>query len=105
MDASGATGIVLLLVFSAIFTILVKFSKSPAITNVVGLVSSIIGVFVAVYTGLVLAYERRISFWHSSVAPLIVLTMGLYEVYQAYAVIRTLDARITVSLGITNILV
>ncbi len=97
----GATGIVLLLLFSAIFTLLVKFGKSSAITNVVGLVASITGIFVAVYTGLVLAYERGIPFWHSSVVPLIALTMGVVGGLSAYAVIRPLDARITVSLGIT----
>lgn len=97
----GATGIVLLILTSAIFTLLVRFNKSSILVNTVGLIASLVGIFVATYTGLVLAYERGIPFWHSSVVPLIALLMGLTGGLSIYSIIRPLDTRITVTLGLT----
>jgi formate-dependent nitrite reductase membrane component NrfD len=42
-----------------------------------GLLMSAFGVFVALYTGLVLSYERGIPFWHSAAVTLLALFIGV----------------------------
>jgi len=81
----GATGISLLILWSLLFTLpLIKpldriafWGRSKLAMNLLGLLTAAFGVYVALYTGLVLAYERGIPFWHSAVVPLLALFMGV----------------------------
>jgi len=81
----GATGISLLILWSLLFTLpLIKpldriavWGRSKAVMNVLGLLMAAFGIYTALYTGLVLAYERGIPFWHSAAVPLLALFMGL----------------------------
>jgi formate-dependent nitrite reductase membrane component NrfD len=81
----GATGISLLILWSLLFTLpLIKpldriavWGRSKLAMNLLGLLTAAFGVYVALYTGLVLAYERGIPFWHSAVGPLLALFMGV----------------------------
>ncbi len=96
----GASGITLLIITSAIFTVLVKLNRRNLATHTIGIVASLIGIFVALYTGLVISYERGIPFWHSAIVPIISLTMGIVGGFSVYSIIRPLDTRITFSLGV-----
>lgn len=96
----GATGITLLLALSAIFTLLARTGSRRTATIAVGALASLAGLFVALYTGLLLAYERGIPFWHSAAIPLIALTMGAVGGLSAYAIIRPGDTRVTVGLSV-----
>jgi len=58
------------------------------------------GLFVVLYTGLVLAYEGGIPFWHSAATSLITLTMGALGGLSAYTIIRPGDTRVTVGLSV-----
>ncbi len=93
----GATGIVLLLLTSALFTLLLLLNRKGAM--VIGGTASAAGIFVAVYTGLVLAYERGIPFWHSAAVPIMALVMGVVGGLSAFSIIRPRDLRITLPLG------
>jgi len=81
----GATGISLLILWSLLFTLpLIKpldriamWGRSKVVMNILGLLMAAFGVYAALYTGLVLAYERGIPFWHSAAVPLLALFMGL----------------------------
>jgi len=81
----GATGISLLILGSLLFTLpLIKplgritvWGRSKLAMNLLGLLTAALGVYVALYTGLVLAYERGIPFWHSAAVPLLALFMGI----------------------------
>jgi formate-dependent nitrite reductase membrane component NrfD len=81
----GATGISLLILGSLLFTLpLIKpldriavWGRSKLAMNLLGLLTAALGVYVALYTGLVLAYERGIPFWHSAAVPLLALFMGV----------------------------
>jgi len=81
----GATGISLLILWSLLFTLpLIKpldriavWGRSKLAMNLLGLLTAAFGVYVALYTGLVLAYERSIPFWHSAAVPLLALFMGV----------------------------
>ncbi|MEM4651272.1 MAG: NrfD/PsrC family molybdoenzyme membrane anchor subunit [Pyrobaculum sp.] len=81
----GATGISLLILWSLLFTLpLIKpldriavWGRSKLAMNLLGLLTAAFGVYVALYTGLVLAYERGIPFWHSAAVPLLALFMGV----------------------------
>jgi len=81
----GATGISLLILGSLLFTLpLIKpldriavWGRSKLAMNLLGLLTAAFGVYVALYTGLVLAYERGIPFWHSAAVPLLALFMGV----------------------------
>jgi formate-dependent nitrite reductase membrane component NrfD len=81
----GATGISLLILWSLLFTLpLIKpldriavWGRSKLAMNLLGLLTAALGVYVALYTGLVLAYERGIPFWHSAAVPLLALFMGV----------------------------
>ena len=53
------------------------WGRSKAVMNVLGLLMVAFGIYTALYTGLVLAYERGIPFWHSAAVPLLALFMGL----------------------------
>jgi formate-dependent nitrite reductase membrane component NrfD len=100
----GATGMTLLIITSAIFTALIKLNKEGVATHATGILASLAGVFVALYTGLLIAYERGIPFWHSGVIPLIALAMGAVGGLSVYSIIRPLDTRVTFSLGIALLL-
>lgn len=100
----GATGITLLIVSSALFTLLAKYGRQGLIVNLVGVIASLIGILVALYTGLVLAYERGIPFWHSAIVPIISLLMGIIGGASVYTIIRPSDTRITLTLGVTLLL-
>jgi formate-dependent nitrite reductase membrane component NrfD len=102
--AIGAVGIVVLLITSAIFTVLLMLGKDGVAVKVVGLIASLAGIFVATYTGLVLSYERGIPFWHSAAIPIIGLLMGAIGGLSAYSIIRPGDVRITSSLGVAMLL-
>jgi formate-dependent nitrite reductase membrane component NrfD len=84
----GATGMTLLIITSAIFTTLIKLNKKGVATHATGILASLAGVFVALYTGLLIAYERGIPFWHSGVIPLIALAMGAVGGLSVYSIIR-----------------
>jgi len=99
----GAAGVTMLLVLSAIFTILTRMGSWKAATIAVGALTSLAGLFVALYTGLVLAYERGIPFWHSAAIPLIALIMGAIGGLSVYSIIRPGDTRIVLSLGIASL--
>jgi len=81
----GATGISLFILWSLLFTLplirpldkVAVWGRSRAVMNALGALMAAFGVFAAVYTGLVLAYERGIAFWHSAAVPLLALFMGL----------------------------
>jgi len=81
----GATGISLLILWSLLFTLplirpldkVAVWGRSRAVMNALGALMAAFGVFAAIYTGLVLAYERGIAFWHSAAVPLLALFMGL----------------------------
>jgi formate-dependent nitrite reductase membrane component NrfD len=81
----GASGISLLILLSLLFTApLIKpldkiavWGRDRRVMNALGLLMSAFGVFVALYTGLVLSYERGIPFWHSAAVPLLALFMGV----------------------------
>jgi formate-dependent nitrite reductase membrane component NrfD len=100
----GATGMTLLIITSAIFTALVKLNKKGVATHATGILASLAGVFVALYTGLLIAYERGIPFWHSGAIPLIALAMGAVGGLSVYSIIRPQDIRITLSLGVALLL-
>jgi formate-dependent nitrite reductase membrane component NrfD len=100
----GATGMTLLIITSAIFTALVRLNKEGVAAHAAGIVASLAGIFVALYTGLLLAYERGIPFWHSGAIPLIALAMGAVGGLSVYSIIRPLDTRVTFSLGIALLL-
>ena len=96
----GASGMTLLIITSAIFTVLVKLNRKGVATHAIGIMASLVGIFVALYTGLLIAYERGIPFWHSGIVPIIALTMGVVGGLSAYSIIRPLDTRMTFSLGV-----
>ena len=79
----GATGISLLILWALPFTLplalgkIAVWGKSRAVMNALGILMSAFGIYAAVYTGLVLAYERGVPFWHSAAVPLLALFMGL----------------------------
>jgi formate-dependent nitrite reductase membrane component NrfD len=98
----GATGMTLLIITSAIFTALVKLNKKGVATHATGILASLAGVFVALYTGLLIAYERGIPFWHSGAIPLIALAMGAVGGLSVYSIIRPQDIRITLSRSSTT---
>jgi formate-dependent nitrite reductase membrane component NrfD len=102
--AIGAVGIVVLLLTSAIFTVLLMLGKSGVAAKAIGLIASLAGIFVATYTGLVLSYERGIPFWHSAIIPMLGLLMGVTGGLSAYSIIRPGDLRITSSLGVAMLL-
>lgn len=77
--AAGITGLVLL---SAIFLapMLLRreefWSAHRVAFGVLAVLMIAVGVFTAAYTGLVIAAERGIPFWHSAAVPVIALLMG-----------------------------
>mgnify|MGYP001772661541 CR=1 FL=1 len=96
----GATGISLLILWSLLFTApmirplarIAVWGRSKAVMNVLGLLMAAFGVFVALYTGLLLAYERGIPFWHSANVPLLTLFMGLAAGSGLYALLGKTEA-------------
>lgn len=85
----------MLLLFSLLFTLpLIKpldrvaiWGRSRVVMNLLGLLMSLFGVFVALYTGLVVAYERGIPFWHSAAVPPVALFLGVAASSGVYGLI------------------
>jgi formate-dependent nitrite reductase membrane component NrfD len=67
--------------------------------NALGLLMSAFGVFVALYTGLVLSYERGIPFWHSAAAPLLALFMGMAAGSGLYGLLGRVETGKWIALG------
>jgi len=67
--------------------------------NALGLLMSAFGVFVALYTGLVLAYERGIPFWHSAAVPLLALFMGVAAGSGLYGLLGRVETGKWIALG------
>jgi Formate-dependent nitrite reductase, membrane component len=96
----GATGISLLILWSLLFTLpLIKpldkiavWGRSKTAMDIIGLLMAVFGVYVALYTGLVLAYERGIPFWHSAAVPLLALFMGLAAGSGVYGLLGKAEA-------------
>lgn len=103
----GATGISLLILWSLLFTLpLIKplsgiavWGKSRIAMNTLGVLMSAFGIFAAVYTGLVLAYERGIPFWHSATVPILALFMGIAAGSGVYAMLGRRETAKWTALG------
>jgi formate-dependent nitrite reductase membrane component NrfD len=103
----GASGISLLILLSLLFTApLIKPFDKIAVwgrymwaMNALGLLMSAFGVFVALYTGLVLAYERGIPFWHSAAVPLLALFMGVAAGSGLYGLLGRVETGKWIALG------
>ncbi|MGC9009431.1 MAG: NrfD/PsrC family molybdoenzyme membrane anchor subunit [Sulfolobales archaeon] len=99
----GAAGISLLIILSALFSVMVKFGFNRSLTTLLGLLASTVGVFVAIYPGLLLSYERGISFWHGCALPVLSLLMGLVGGSSVYIILKPLDKRISMTLSLSLI--
>jgi len=103
----GASGISLLILLSLLFTapLITPFDKIAVwgrdrrVMNALGLLMSAFGVFVALYTGLVLSYERGIPFWHSAAVPLIALFMGVAAGSGLYGLLGRVETGRWIALG------
>lgn len=103
----GAAGISLLILWSLLFTApLIKpldkiavWGRSKIAMNALGLLMSAFGIYVALYTGLVLSYERGIPFWHSAAVPLLALWMGMAAGSGLYSALGRAEAGRWTSLG------
>ena len=103
----GATGISLLILLSLSFTApLIKpfdkiavWGRDRRVMNALGLLMSAFGVFVALYTGLVLSYERGIPFWHSAAVPLLALFMGVAAGSGFYGLLGRVETGKWIALG------
>ncbi|MCS7107153.1 MAG: polysulfide reductase NrfD [Acidilobaceae archaeon] len=73
-------------------------SHSSAFMNALGVLMILAGVFVSLYTGLLMSYERGIPFWHSAALPAIALFMGIAGGSSLYAFIRPADQRVSFAL-------
>jgi len=103
----GASGISLLILLSLLFTApLIKpfdkiavWGRDRRVMNALGLLMSAFGVFVALYTGLVLSYERGIPFWHSAAVPLLALFMGVAAGSGLYGLLGRVETGKWIALG------
>lgn len=103
----GATGISLLILWSLLFTLpLVKplkniavWGRSKAVMDALGVLMAAFGVYVALYTGLVLAYERGIPFWHSAAVPILALFMGLAAGSGLYGLLGRVETGRWIAIG------
>jgi len=103
----GASGVLLLILFSLLFTApLIKpldkiavWGRDRRVMNALGLLMSAFGVFVALYTGLVLSYERGIPFWHSAAVPLLALFMGVAAGSGLYGLLGRVETGKWIALG------
>lgn len=78
----GGIGIGAFIAASGLFTILASpiaasRVKNPKLVARVGGVAAVLGVFIALYPGQLMAYERGIPFWHNAAMPVIALLMGV----------------------------
>ena len=69
------------------------------VMNALGLSMSAFGVFVALYAGLVLSYERGIPFWHSAAVPLLALFMGMAAGSGLYGLLSRVETGKWIALG------
>jgi len=69
------------------------------VMNALGLLMSAFGVFVALYAGLVLSYERGIPFWHSAAVPLLALSMGVAAGSGLYGLLSRVETGKWIALG------
>lgn len=110
----GALGITLLVIFSLLFTIsllgrpsgfrlISALGRSRIFMSTLGILLIITGVFVSLYTGLVLAYERGIPFWHTGAVPIIALVMGVVGGLSAYSIIAPRNDRVAIYLGASTL--
>jgi formate-dependent nitrite reductase membrane component NrfD len=103
----GASAVLLLILFSLLFTApLIKpldkiavWGRDRRMMNALGLLMSAFGVFVALYTGLVLSYERGIPFWHSAAVPLLALFMGMAAGSGLYGLLGRVETGKWIALG------
>ncbi len=102
-----ASGISLLILLSLLFTApLIKpldkiavWGRDRWVMNALGLLMSAFGVFVALYTGLVLSYKRGIPFWHSAAVPLLSLFMGMAAGSGLYGLLGRVETGKWIALG------
>jgi len=97
----GASGVSLLILLSLLFSISIKLGVNKSITKILGLLAAAIGVFVSIYPGLLLSYERGIPFWNGSALPISSLLMGLVGGSSVYMILRPFDRRISTVNGIS----
>jgi len=95
----GATGISLLIILSLLFSIAIKIGINKSIVKILGILASATGIFVSIYPGLLLSYERGIPFWHGCALPVSSLLMGLVGGSSVYMLLRPLDRRISIVYG------
>ena len=73
--------------------------QRQVVMNALGLLMSAFGVFVALYTGLVLSYEKGIPFWHSAAVPLLALFMGMAAGSGLYGLLGRVETEKWIALG------
>lgn len=107
----GATGITLLVLLSLLFLLpllghwakplghIAVWGRSKAAMETLGILMSAFGIFVAIYTGLVMSYERGIALWHNGVLPLLALFMGVAAGSGLYALFGRRDVATALSIG------
>nr|WP_245521998.1 hypothetical protein [Pyrobaculum neutrophilum] len=97
----------MLLLLSLLFTLpLIKppdriavWGRSRVVMNLLGLSMSLAGAFVAIYTGLAVAYERGIPFWHSAAVPLLALFLGVAAGSGVYGLLGKREAAPWIAAG------
>ncbi|MCX8195578.1 MAG: polysulfide reductase NrfD [Acidilobaceae archaeon] len=108
----GGIGMTSLIVLSAVFALLLlsqlarlpligrlsPLAANSALMNAVGILMVLAGAFVALYTGLLMSYERGIPFWHSAAIPAIAFLMGLTGGSSLYSLITPQDRRVSLAL-------
>jgi formate-dependent nitrite reductase membrane component NrfD len=75
------------------------WGRDRRVMNALGLLMSAFGAFVALYTGLVLSYERGIPFWHSAAVPLLALFMGVAAGSGLYGLLGRVETGKWIALG------
>lgn len=98
--SSGAFALLLLSGYGkAPLSMLAALSGNKTIMNLLGALMIASGIFVSLYTGLLISYERGIAFWHSAAMPLIGLLMGAVGGTSLFALIRPSDSRVAATLS------
>lgn len=98
--SSGALAVLLLASSGRLpLSVLANLAEKRSLMNLIGIVIVASGVFVSMYTGLLISYERGIAFWHSAAMPLIGLFMGIVGGSAVFALLRPDDWRISASLS------
>jgi formate-dependent nitrite reductase membrane component NrfD len=75
------------------------WGRDRRVMKALGLLMSAFGVFVALYTGLVLSYERGIPFWHSAAVTLLALFIGVAAGSGLYGLLGRVETGKWIALG------